>query len=85
MNHRTRIRKWLGSAILGLFIFQSTAQAALMPMDDLHFPKARPRKHKVAIPLENNSKIRTWIHFFSGKNRDRFAIASAASCTAANL
>ncbi len=59
-------------AILGLFLFQSSAQAALMPMEDLHFPKARPRKHKVAIPLENNSNIRVWVQYFSGKNRDRF-------------
>jgi membrane-bound lytic murein transglycosylase D len=67
------IRKWLGLAVAALFVLQTTAQAALMPMDDLRFAKARPRTHKISIPLENNASIRAWIQFFTGRNRERFA------------
>ena len=43
-----------------------------MPMQDLAFPKAKPRNHRKVIPIENNKHVNRWIHYFSNRNRDRF-------------
>jgi membrane-bound lytic murein transglycosylase D len=59
--------------IIGLVITLSTSRSLALPIPLELFSEAEPRQVKVQIPPESNPAVQKWIHYYTHRDRARFA------------